>query len=55
MKYILLFLPWSFLIMLSLIVGGLMYLWRFKMDDFEKGSSYINQKIDFLKWIPVPF
>ena len=52
MKYVLLFIPWMLLIILSLFLGCIMYLWKFSEEDFRKGASFIQSKIGFLEWMP---
>jgi len=52
MKYVLLAPIWGVLFALSILLGGIMYLWKFSQDDFFRGSRYINSNIiKFSDWM----
>jgi hypothetical protein len=50
MRHLLVFPVWLLLLLLSLLIGGIMYLWKFSSKHFRKGSSYLNKHINFMDW-----
>ena len=51
MKYVFIIPIWIVLFVLSMLLGGIMYLWRFSEKDFFKGAGYINSNIvKFSDW-----
>lgn len=51
MKYVLIAPFWIVLVMLSMMLGSIMYLWRFSEKDFFLGTTFINSKvIKFSDW-----
>jgi hypothetical protein len=50
MKYVLVAPFWIVLFILSMLLGGIMYLWKFSEKDFFRGARYINGKIKFSDW-----
>lgn len=54
MKHVVLISALIILVVLSLIIGGICYLYRFKQDDFFLGGSFINKKIiKFDNWYKI--
>lgn len=52
MKYVLIAPVWGVLFALSMLLGGIMYLWKFSQDDFFIGARYINSNvIKFSDWM----
>jgi hypothetical protein len=47
MKY-LLFIPLLVLVLISFLIGGIAYLWRFSASDFRKGAGVIETKTGFI-------
>ena len=45
MKYVLIAPVWGVLFILSMLLGGIMYLWQFSQDDFFRGARYINENV----------
>ncbi len=43
MKY-LLYIPLLVLVLISFLIGGIAYLWRFSKSDFRKGTGVIEAK-----------
>jgi len=50
MKHVILMPIWATLLLLSFVVGGIYWLYRFNTDDFFKGVKVINNKTNFAKW-----
>jgi hypothetical protein len=51
MKHLIVFPVWGLLVITSLLIGSVMYLWNFNFKTFRKGSSFINTKlIRFTHW-----
>lgn len=51
MKHIVVFPAFATLFALSLLIGGIMWFYRFSQDDFFKGTRLINTKlIRFTNW-----
>jgi hypothetical protein len=54
MKHLVLISTLIILVVLSLIIGSICYLYRFKQDDFFLGASFINKKvIKFADWYKI--
>lgn len=54
MKHVFLISALIVLIVLSFIIGGICYLYRFKQDDFFLGMRFINKKvIKFADWYKI--
>lgn len=52
MKYILLAIPVIVLAAISMIIGAILYVWRFDRKDWKHGVTYINENvICFTDWI----
>jgi predicted membrane channel-forming protein YqfA (hemolysin III family) len=50
-KYTILGSLYGVLGVMSFILGGIMYLWKFSKKDFRHGTSYINENlIKFTDW-----
>lgn len=50
MRHILVFPVWLFLFVLSLLIGSIMYLWKFSLTHFKMGSSFLNKRLNFMDW-----
>lgn len=51
MKHLIVFPLFSLLVVLSMTLGLLMYLWKFSKKDFFKGCRFINTKVvRFVNW-----
>lgn len=52
MKYLLIAPIWGVFFALSILLGCIMFLWRFSKEDFFRGTRYINTNIvQFDKWM----
>lgn len=51
MKYVLLLIPFMIMVVVSFLLGGVFYLWKFSYRDFRHGTSYINENVyKFTDW-----
>lgn len=50
MRHLLVFPVWLFLFLLSFVIGGIMYCWKFSYKNFRIGTSYLNKRINFMNW-----
>lgn len=51
MRHIIVFPAFAALFITSILLGGIMWLYRFNTNDFFKGTRYINSKlIRFTNW-----
>lgn len=51
MKYVLIAPVWILMFILSMLLGGIMYMWKFSKEDFFRGTTYINSNvIRFSDW-----
>jgi len=51
MKQIMLVILTIVVILVSLTIGSVMYLWRFSKRDFQDGVTFIDHKTDFFEFI----
>jgi len=51
MKHLIVFPTWLLLVIISLLAGGIFWLYKFSFKDFKKASAYINTRlINFTNW-----
>jgi hypothetical protein len=51
MKYVFIIPIWALLFTVSILIGSIMYLWRFSERDFYTGTRFINENvIKFSDW-----
>lgn len=51
MKHLFVFPVWATLVITSLLIGGIMYMWSFSSRHFRKGANFINMKVvRFTNW-----
>ena len=50
MFYLLKIIPIAVLILLSIVLGALAFLIRFRADDFKQAARYLDSKLNYVKF-----
>lgn len=50
MKHLVVFPVFALLVIVSLLIGAVMWLYRFSNKDFRKGANIIHKHIKFTNW-----